>query len=34
LRWQNATGKAATLDGDGRDFATIGAERLAAAVTE
>jgi ParB-like chromosome segregation protein Spo0J len=35
LRWQNATGKAATLDGDGRDFATISAERLAApAVTE
>lgn len=28
-RWQALTGKAATLDGDGRTFAEVGAERLA-----
>jgi DNA modification methylase len=31
-RWQQLTGKIATLDGDGRSFAEIQAERLAARV--
>jgi DNA modification methylase len=30
-RWQEFTGQAATLDGDGRTFAELGAERLAEA---
>ena len=30
-RWQNLTGKQVTLDGDGRGFDEIGAERLRAA---
>ena len=28
LRWERATGQQATLDGDGRSFAVIAAERI------
>ena len=34
LRWQAFTGGEATLDGDGRPFAEIAAERSAEAVSE
>jgi DNA modification methylase len=33
-RWQNLTGKRAVLDGDGRTFAAVGAERMSESETE